>query len=145
MSDYDQFQKLHHLFRQGKYDEGLQVLMQLQARYIASQDNAEYLKTRLEELETIIALSKGLSFDAQFYWIKLNGVTYGPFCPICRERDGTLFRLQRHGDVYDCPYCGAEYLTAARAVGDTTANHSHVRQAKVLPFVAVSRRGNVRH
>ncbi len=144
MSVYDQFQKLHHLFRHEKYDDALQMLMQLQARHIASQESADCLRTRLEELETIVALSQSLFFEDHFYWIKLNGVTYGPFCPVCRDRDGTLFRVERHQDGCSCPYCGAEYMPAARAVGDTTATHAHVRQAKVLPFAAVSRRRSVR-
>ncbi len=123
MLDYYCFQKIQHFFRQGKTAEGLQVLMELQARYIALQDETGNLKERVQELEDIIFLSKSLYFDEQFYWIKMESLTQGPFCPTCYERDGTLFRLHLHENAYCCSYCGMEYLSNARAVGEYSSIH----------------------
>ncbi len=135
MLDYYCFQKVQHFFRQGKTTEALQVLMELQARYIALQDEARNLKDRVQELEDIIFLSKTLYFDKQFYWIKIASITQGPFCPTCYDRDGTLFRLYMHQDAMCCGYCGVEYLPNAHAVGE----YAHVHKplpAKVFSFAS---------
>ncbi len=133
MLDYYCFQKIQHFFRQGKTDAALQTLMELQARYIALQDEARSLKDRVQELEDIIFLSKTLYFDEQFYWIKIASITQGPFCPSCYERDGTLFRLHMHQNSMCCAYCGAEYMLNARAVGESAPIHKP-RAAKVFSF-----------
>ncbi len=133
MLDYYCFQKIQHFFSQGKTSEALQVLMELQARYIALQDESKNLKERVQELEDIIFLSKTLYFDKQFYWIKIASITQGPFCPSCYERDGTLFRLHACKDTLCCAYCGVEYLSNAHAVGEYTPISKPV-QAKIFSF-----------
>ncbi len=133
MLDYYCFQKIQHFFKQGKVSEGLQVLMELQARYIALQDEANNLKERVQELEDIIFLSKTLYFDKQFYWIKIAAVTQGPFCPTCYERDGTLYRLHMNGSSLTCGYCGSEFLSDVQAVGEYAPIRKQV-PAKVFSF-----------
>ncbi len=133
MLDYYCFQKIQHFFKHGKTAEGLQVLMELQARYIALQDESNNLKDRIQELEDIIFLSKTLYFDKQFYWIKIASITQGPFCPNCFERDGTLFRLHSHQNGLNCSYCGTGYMVNACAVGEYSSVPKAM-SAKIFSF-----------
>ncbi len=135
MLDYYCFQKIQHFFRRGKTAEAVKMLMELQARYIALQDEAGNLKERVQELEDIIFLSKSLYFDKQFYWIKMDSITQGPFCPTCYERDGTLFRLHMHENTFCCSYCGVEHMANARAVGEY---HSTAKAIPAKQFLFAS-------
>ncbi len=119
MQDYEQFQKIHEFFHQGKSDLALRLLMQVQADKIALQDRVDMLQARIQEFEDILLLSKALYFDNDFYWLQSNAHAEGPFCPHCYEGDGTLFRLRMQENALYCRCCSSVYAFNAHAVGQS--------------------------
>ncbi len=135
MHDYEQFQKIHEFFIQGKSDLALRLLMQMQADKIALQDRVDMLQARVQEFEDILLLSKALYFDNEFYWLRSDSYAKGPYCPHCYEGDGTLFRLRMQENALYCHCCSSVYAFNAHAVGQNI-HLPKPRTATLIPFTA---------
>ncbi len=132
MQTYERFQEIHDLILQGKSEQALHVLMQMQADQISLHDRINILTARIQEFENILQLHKYLCFDNNFYWLRTETITQGPFCPHCYAGDGTLFHLRIRDDSLYCEYCSAVY-NHAQAVG-AGVRLAKVRTANKIPF-----------
>ncbi|MDL2290721.1 hypothetical protein LJC09_01270 [Desulfovibrio sp. OttesenSCG-928-F20] len=147
MLDYYRFKTVSELFRQGKGEEALLELAQLQRRYVALCDENTTLKLQAQEYEDILYLARNLTFDGNFYWLTTGSVRQGPFCPNCYNKDGLLMRLSGETGERFCSTCRERFsaspkekaVSAMAAAGFDEAlflpvmEHSS-RRAKVIPF-----------
>lgn len=106
MLDYRRFREICELFASGKAEQAKRLLMEMQSRCIGLRDEIVMLKLRIDELESAIDLARNLTREQGFYWLGLNGLRQGPFCPRCYEADGALIRLVKQNSDRCCPYCG---------------------------------------
>ncbi|MDL2279879.1 hypothetical protein LJC15_04365 [Desulfovibrio sp. OttesenSCG-928-G11] len=147
MLDYYRFKSVSELFRQGKEEEAMLELAQLQRRYVALCDENTTLKLQAQEYEDILYLSRNLSFDGEFYWLTTGSVRQGPFCPHCYNKDGLLMRLSGEAGERFCSTCrerfpnsGKEQTAMAMAAPGfdealfLPAMEISSRRAKVIPF-----------
>ena len=134
MLEYAAFKAIHALFKLGRFEEARRILMELQARYIALCDENDVLKKQVREFEDILFLSQNLIPDGEQYWLRSGGVRHGPFCKSCYEYTGKLLRLERHGKVWRCPYCGLLNSRTPNQRQAAPENSPSALQGKILPF-----------
>lgn len=136
MIDYHCFKNIEALFADEQRHEGQRLLMELQSRCIALHDAMDSLKTQVREYEDIVFLSKSLHFGRPFYWLHLDSLRHGPFCPVCYEGDKSLLRLTRHKDSWLCPRCHAHIHDADRQHAPQPRSHTPLKtaQARQIPF-----------
>ncbi len=132
MQTYEMFQEIHELILQGKSEQALHMLMQMQAEQISLHDRINILSARIQEFENILQPSKYLHSDNNLYWLQTESINQGPFCPHCYEGDGTLFRLRIRDDSLYCEYCSAVY-NHAQVVG-AGVRLAKMRTANKIPF-----------
>lgn len=150
MLDYYRFKTVGELFRQGKEEEALLELAQLQRRYVALCDENTTLKLQAQEYEDILYLSRNLAFDGEFYWLTTGSVRQGPFCPSCYNKDGLLMRLSGEANERFCSTCRERFdrlpleKAASAMAASSISNFDDAlflpvlehgsRRAKVIPF-----------
>lgn len=127
MLDYLRFKEIGELITCGDEAQARKLLMEVQSRCIALQDEMKMLRTRLRQMEEILHLARNLYPEHGFYWLKSNGLRLGPFCPRCFDIDGALIKLEKCGPSLGCPYCGELF----RKPGASRSNHP---RAKILYF-----------
>lgn len=132
MLNYQRFKQIDEFFAQGRHEEARRLLMELQSRHIALNDQINSLKAQVREFEDVLFLSRCLHFDGRFYWVKIADREQGPFCPQCRDRDGSLIRLGEGAESLLCPYCGEGYPLADDAA--SAAGELHPCRARRIPF-----------
>jgi len=117
LKDVDEdIRKIEGIAKQLKNVDLLQAVLDLKSRILDLHDDilsfaaeAQELKKKIEDKAVY-----NLVFDNNVYWNKLPGQkTDGPFCSVCRDRDGKLVRMlssnldaQGHySPQYICPVC----------------------------------------
>ena len=108
------------------------LLLELQSRCLAQDDELDLLRTRLQTLEDTVQIQRDLYQRQGLYWLRSQGVSLGPFCPQCQENGGGLIRLYPTGTALCCPYCHALYPRPG--CQETPANSGALRHARILPF-----------
>ncbi len=133
MLDYYRFKEINELFREGRQEQALHLLAEMQAKYIAVCDENAMLKMQVKEMEDILYLSKNLIFDGFCYWLITGNIKQGPFCRECYNREGALLRLDTQDDDWRCPVCGAQHERLMRRPPRPLARKAP-QTAKILPF-----------
>ncbi|SDF35200.1 hypothetical protein [Desulfovibrio legallii] len=132
MCDYGLFQKIGELLVSGQPAKARRLLLELQSRCLAQDDELDLLRTRLQSLEDTLRLQRDLYQRQGLYWLRSQGVSLGPFCPQCQENGGGLIRLYPAGAALCCPYCHGLYPRPGQ--GEAPAAASPRRHARILPF-----------
>ena len=117
MLDYYKFKQVLDLCQDGKLTDAHKALKELQEKYIEVCDENSFLKTQVEEYEDILYLAKNLQFDGESYWLMTGAVRQGPFCRLCYNQSGLLFRLQEQEGKLACFTCGETYASVLPASG----------------------------
>lgn len=115
MLDYLIFKQINELFVNGDAAKCKRLLMELQSRFIALKEQIYLVQIRNHALEEALFLSKNLSLEHGFYWLRINGIRQGPFCPRCYEIDGSLAHLDKEAGLFICPYCQENFPIAPPA------------------------------
>ena len=131
MLEYYRYKDVSELYAQGRAEEALRLLQELQARYIAMCDENATLRVRIQEFENVLYLSNNLIFDGYCYWLLTGSIKQGPFCQACYDREGALIRLERAEDEWNCPVCNA---SCERMPVHHALPRRAPRTAKILPF-----------
>lgn len=86
------------------YKEILEIQSEMNLLYEEKQENTE----RIKELEDVLKISKKLSFEYPFYYLKDDKV---PFCPRCWEADQkAIHLLGTENESQFCPECSNKYI-----------------------------------
>lgn len=132
MCDYGLFKKIDALLAAGHTTGARRLLLELQSRCLAQDDELDLLRTRLQTLKDTVQIQRDLYQRQGLYWLRSQGVSLGPFCPQCQENGGGLIRLYPTGTALCCPYCHALYPRPG--CQETPANSGALRHARILPF-----------
>lgn len=73
------------------------LLLELQSRCLAQDDELDLLRHRLQTLEDTVQIQRDLYQRQGLYWLRSQGVSLGPFCPQCQENGGRAHPLVPHG------------------------------------------------
>lgn len=128
MLNYLCFKEMNDLLTSGQIPQARKLLMEIQSRCIALNDEMHILRIRLQNMENILRIARNLFCDHGLYWLNTNGLRQGPFCPKCYNLDGSLIRLEKIGDNKGCPCCGEIYRNTRNT---STKDIAH---AKILFF-----------
>ena len=131
MLEYYRYKEVSDLFAQNRGEEARRLLADLQARYIAMCDENATLRLRIQEFENVLYMANNLVFDGVSYWLLTGSIKQGPFCRMCYEREGALFRLEQADDELLCPVCNA-YCARPPVRREMPARAA--RGTKIIPF-----------
>jgi len=136
MLEYYRYKEVSDLYAQNRGEEARRLLADLQARYIAMCDENAALRLRIQEFENVLYIANNLVFDGASYWLLTGSIRQGPFCRMCYEREGALFRLEPADGEMLCPVCNACFeRTPARREMPARAP----RGTKIIPFARADR------
>ena len=131
MLEYYRYKEVSDLYAQNRVEEARQILVELQARYIAMCDENATMRLRIQEFENVLYMANNLIFDGFGYWLLTGSVRQGPFCRMCYEREGALIRLEHLDDELNCPVCNA---SCERMPMRQEMPRRSQRTAKIIPF-----------
>lgn len=127
MMDYCRFRDINDFFANGQPEKARRLLMEIQSRCIALQDEISMLKLRLQTAEEALYLAQNLAREGSFYWLNSPGVRQGPFCPRCYDSEGALIRLERVDSLLVCPYCQESYaLPIQKSAPKALTGHARI-------------------
>jgi hypothetical protein len=105
------------LIKKGSTVEAQEKIMELREGALELQEENQFLKEKIRELEAKLKIQGNLQYDSGVYWLWEedgagdNTVKTGPFCQRCQDVDSRLVRLQGgENDVWDCHGCGKTTL-----------------------------------
>ena len=131
MLEYYRYKEVSDLYAQNRVEEARRMLMELQVRYITMCDENATLRLRIQEFENVLYMANNLVFDGFSYWLLTGSVRQGPFCQLCYEREGALFRLEHMDDELVCPVCNS---LCGQAPVRREMSRRAPRAAKIIPF-----------
>ncbi|AGC49496.1 hypothetical protein K9U34_02435 [Lawsonia intracellularis] len=127
MINYYKFKQVYEYAINGKHEEALKLLIELQQEFIEIHDENNKLRLHLQDVQDTLFFSKNLHFDRNSYWFHHTDGKKGPFCKHCYELRGILSYIDNHKEL--CSTCGA---SVKKNTDPTLIKKNNCK--KIIPF-----------